>query len=713
MQSDLTALFAPHSVAVIGASRDRNTIGREILHNLIDFGFEGPVYPVNPNARSVHSLRAYPSIAEVPDQVDLAVVVVPAPHVLPVVRESIACGVRAFVTISAGFREAGATGAKREAELRALLREHQGVRMVGPNCMGMVNTDPRVRLNASFAASRPVAGSIAFASQSGALGEAILATATELGIGLSSFVSLGNKTDVSGNDLLEHWEQDPRTSVILLYLESFGNPHKFSRIARRITRAGKPIVVVKSGRSAAGARATESHTGSLSGLDEAATTLLEQCGVLRVDEVSELFTVGRALANQPLPAGDRVAILTNAGGPGIMAADAAARHGLTMAEFSPQTQRALDQVLPDEASTANPVDTIATATGPIIERCCSAMLVDPGVDALLVIFVAPATIDTQGVAAGIAAGAETARAAGSGDKPVLCTFMGGRHGSEGRAFLQDRGLPVYDFPETAVRALTSMVRYRRWLTRPEGQPLLGKVDVERAGALIDAALEQNREWLTGEEAAALLECAGVPVVPRSHAAGADEAAAMAETLGFPVVLKVEHPSVLHKSDVGGVALDLQSAEEVRSAAGAMRAALVERGLDAAAATFLVQPHLKGGVETIVGAVEDPMVGHLVLFGLGGTFVELVRDVALRVHPLTDLDLHEMVREIRGAQVLRGFRGQQPVDLKSIERAIAGLDALLGAFPQIREVDINPFLAFPDGSLSAAVDARVRIGVPGP
>ncbi|HET9299138.1 MAG TPA: CoA-binding protein, partial [Candidatus Polarisedimenticolaceae bacterium] len=433
---ELDAIFRPRSVAVIGASRQKNTIGREILRNLVEFEFHGAVYPVNKNADTVASMKCYPSVLDVPGEVDLAVVTVPRDRVLEVVDQCGRKGVRGLVLITAGFKEVGAEGARLEVELRRRLKRH-GMRMVGPNCMGVINTEPEVRLNATFAASLPPRGNVGFVSQSGALGEAILADAAHSGLGVAMFASMGNKTDTSGNDLLEYWEDNPDVQTILLYLESFGNPRKFTQIARRITRK-KPIVVVKAGRTAAGARAASSHTGSMVELDVAAESLLEQCGVLRVSSMEELFVQAAALANQPLPAGPRVAIVTNAGGPGILCTDACIGQGLEMAELSPRTRRALARALPPEASTRNPVDMIASADADRYRAALDLVRKDPGVDGIVAIFVSPIMIDAYEVAGAIAAAAD-------GSKPVLCVFMGKQRSAEGVEELRRHHVPVYRF----------------------------------------------------------------------------------------------------------------------------------------------------------------------------------------------------------------------------------------------------------------------------
>ncbi len=706
-------LFRPRSVAVVGASRDPRSIGYAVVANLLGSGFVGPVYPVNPHARSVHSIPAWPSLAAISDEVDLAVLTVPWDLVLPIVHEAVAKGVKALVTITAGFKEVGAEGAALEAEIHRVLRTN-GIRMVGPNCMGLLNTDPEVRLNASFAAHEPPPGTVAFASQSGALGEAILETAKELGLGISSFVSLGNKCDVSGNDLLEWWENDPRTKLILLYLESFGNPRSFATIARRVTRvAGKPILAVKSGRTRRGAEAASSHTGSLAGADAAVDSLLAECGVLRADTVEELFAYAQAFANQPIPAGRRLAILTNAGGPAIMATDVAVELGLDLPEPSEVTRAALAAVLPKEASLRNPVDMIASANGPKFRASVRALLCDPGMDALLIIFVSPATTDAADVARSIALGVEDARATGLRDKPVLICFMGRNRGDEGMAHLRDRGLPVYAFPEAPVRALEAMARFAEFRARPPGVVPTLRPDLDRAAlrTIVAAAITRlgpTGGWLTSQEGADLLTAAAIPIVPSKVVETPEEAIAFAEGVGWPVVLKIDSDTLVHKSEHGGVQVDLRTGKEVKGAFWEL-----DRNLSAVPGRHrrVVQAMVQGGTEVLVGASKDSGFGHVLAFGLGGIFVELMKDVVFRVAPVTDLEVERMVRDIRGFPMLAGTRGGKAVDLAAVSDVILRLSALVGECPEIEEIELNPLMAHPTVGQTVAVDWRVRVRAP--
>jgi acetate---CoA ligase (ADP-forming) len=695
----LDPFFSPRSIAVIGASRSSGTIGWQIVDNLLRHGFQGTLYPVNPAARAIHSVPAYPSVSAIPGEVDLAVVVVPKQHVEAVVEECGRKGVRAVVVISAGFREVGGSGIERERRLVELVRSH-GMRLVGPNCMGVLNTAPDVSMNATFAPTMPPHGAVSFMSQSGAMGVTILDYAAEYGIGINHFVSVGNKPDVSGNDLIEFWASDAGTRVILMYLENFGNPRRFTKIARSVTRV-KPIIVVKSGRSSAGALAASSHTGALAGLDIATDALLEQCGVIRVDTVEELFDLAMAFGELPIPRGNSVAIITNAGGPGIIIADACEAHGLAVRELSPETQARLRSVFPEEASVRNPVDMIASATPEGYRVALEAALDDPNVDAAIAAFVPPLGLRQEDVARAIVQVVQQQRG-----KPVLAVLMGRAGLPQGRAQLKEAGVPAYIFPESAARALAAMYRHRRWLERAPGAIREFAADDDAVASIIASALAAGREHLTTEEALGVLQAYGIPTAGSRVAASADEAAAAAEEVGLPAVLKVLSPDIVHKTDIGGVALDLRSAADVRAAYEAMMDRIRSVQPDARIEGVLVQRFMRGGRETIIGVSQDPAFGPLLMFGLGGIHVEALKDVTFRIHPVSDVDADEMIHSIRGFQLLEGMRGERPADLTALREAVERISQLVGRHPAIAELDINPLLALERGTL--AVDARVRV-----
>ncbi|HEX3529956.1 MAG TPA: acetate--CoA ligase family protein [Thermoanaerobaculia bacterium] len=692
----LDAIFSPRSVAVIGASRRRDSIGFSLLRNLIASEFNGTIFPVNPSASSIHSLKCYPSVEAIPDPVDLAVILVPKKLVPGVVDECLAKKVRGLVVITAGFSETGEEGARNELALRGKVRA-VGVRMIGPNCMGVINTDAGISLNATFAPTPARPGSIGFVSQSGALGVAILNVAQDLGIGLTQFVSMGNKADVSGNDLIEHWEDDPATRVICMYLESFGNPRRFTEIAKRVSRK-KPILVVKSGRTAEGARAASSHTGAIAGTDVTVSAFLDQCGVLRANTIEELFDIARALDRSPLPEGNRVGIVTNAGGPAIMATDACVNLGLRMAELSDATRAALRAFLPAEASVANPVDMIASANAESYTRGLAAVLDDPGVDMAMVINVTPLLSNPIDV---LEAAGEVAR---TRSKPVLAVMMATDEFYETAKTKPDLP-PVYRFPESAARALFMLARYGAWRRRPDEAPVAAFDADDKA---VEEILDRTPEgYLEPADVFRVLDLYGIPLARWQAVATPEEALAAARQIGYPVVLKAIAPDLVHKSDVGAVRVDLRTEEELSRALAEMTAALVRAGHRAEG--FLVQEMARGGHEVIFGITTDPRFGPLLMFGLGGKYVEVFQDVRFGVPPLAGSEARDMIAGIRGFKLLEGVRGEPGADLEVLADVLLRLAQLVERHPRLRELDINPFLAGPDRQTARALDARLRVG----
>ena len=697
----LSSLLAPQTVAVVGASRAPGHLGHQVLANILEYHFTGTVYPVNPHARAICSVRCWPTIADVPEPVDVGVIVVPKGLVLEAAEQCGLAGVHNLVVISAGFREVGPDGAEQEGRLAEIVR-HYGMRLVGPNCMGIINTNPDVSLNATFAPVMPPNGRAAFVSQSGALGLSVLDHAREYGIGISQFVSVGNKADVSGNDLLEEWEHDPTVGVILMYVESFGNPRRFLDIASRITRH-KPIIAVKSGRSRAGARAASSHTGALAASDVAVDALLAQAGVLRATTVEELFDMAIAFDARSLPRSRRTAVLTNAGGPGILAADALEASGLELVELTAGTTKKLAPLFPAEASIRNPLDMIASATPNGYRAALEALLRDPGTDAVVPIFVPPLGIRQEDVVAAIV---EAARAVPG--KPLLGVLMGREGLPAGRAQLLEAGIPAYVFPESAARALAVLNRQREWMTQPMPAPVRLDVDTATATAIISAARRERRDRLSTLEALSLLVAYGIPVAAARMASDADAAVAAASAVGFPVAMKVVSAEVLHKSDVGGVELDIRDEVEVRRAYERLVARVEERAPSARISGVLVQhmARFDGGRETIAGIARDPNFGPLIMFGLGGVYVEALRDVVFRIAPIDERQAGCMIDLLRGAAALGAFRGHAAVDRVALTGVLQRLSQLALDFPELAELDINPLLAHAGGVL--AVDARVQL-----
>jgi acetyl coenzyme A synthetase (ADP forming)-like protein len=705
--ASLRPFFQPKAVAVVGASRDPASIGYRVLEALIVNRFQGPVYPVNPNAQVVGSIRAYPSVRDLPEPVDMAIIVVPHDAVLTVIDDCAARGVRALVVITAGFAEVNADGRELQQELVEKVRGY-GMRMVGPNCMGLINADPAVRLNASFSPIFPPVGRVAMSSQSGALGLAIVAAARRLGLGLSTFVSVGNKADVSGNDLLQYWEEDPNSAVILLYLESFGNPRRFARIARRVGRR-KPIVAIKSGRTLAGGRAAGSHTAAMATKEAAVDALFRQTGVIRADTLEEMFDLAPALGSQPLPTGRRVAIVTNAGGPAILCADACEAGGLVVPDLSTDTKSRLAAILPTAASLGNPVDMIASATPQQYGQVVETVLSSDDVDALIVIYIPVGFSETATIVASVRAAVAKAHAAGARRKPVLACLMADE--GAGHAFdPAGENIPAYPFPETAGRVLGKLAAYADWRARPEGLvPDFEDLDIAGAREVCRQALAQRGAgWLSAEETRATLSAFHLPLPPGGVAATADAAAELARRVGFPVAVKLASRRLIHKSDVGGVLLNLPDADAVRRAFGQIRDRLSRQNQLDAMDGVMIQAMITAGTELMVGVTQDPLFGPLIAFGLGGIHVEILADVVFRVTPLTDRDAAEMIRSIRGYRLLEGYRGSPPADLEALQELLLRVSRLVEELPEIAEMDLNPVFALAPGQGCQIADARIQL-----
>ena len=694
-------ILSPRSVAVVGAGRNRGHIGHEIFRNLIQGGFNGPVFPVNAEAPYVASVRAYKSVLDIPGELDLAVIVVPAAAVAEVIEQCAVKRVGGLVIISAGFAETGIDGLREQRRI-VRIAHSMGMRLVGPNCMGVINTDQDISLNATFAPYVPFPGNVGFASQSGGLGIAILSEARIRGLGISNFVSMGNKADISGNDLLSYWEQDPGTHVALLYLESFGNPRTFSRLARRMSRT-KPILVVKSGRTSAGRRGATSHTAAMATSEVMVQALFRHAGVIRVDTLEELFDVAGILVNQPLPRGSGVAIVGNSGGPGVLAADACEGYGLSVPELGSETQESLRSFLPAEASVRNPVDLVASASADDFARALEVVLQDPAIDSAIVIFTPPLVTEADDVARAIRG--VVSRLQDPANKPVLANFLG-TEGAIEALRSGSRSIPWFTYPESAARALAKVVGYTQWLERPAGNlPELAGIDKTGVAAYIQRALPEGDvpadRWLLGTESVEILRLYGIDCVETVLATNEEEAVAAASRIGFPVVVKVEAEHVVHKSDVGGVALGVSSAGEVRKTYSEMKNRFGESMRGA-----VVQQLVPSGVELVMGIVQDPSFGPVVMFGLGGITVEVLHDVAYRLVPLTDIDAAELVRSIAGAPLLFGYRGVPPVDTAGLEEMLVRLSRLADDHPEIVEVDLNPVIATADRCV--VVDTRMRL-----
>jgi acetate---CoA ligase (ADP-forming) len=683
----LRPFFAPESVAVIGASSRRGSIGGELFRNILREDFAGVAYPVNRDGQSVSGVSGYTSVEQIPGGVDLAVICLPGGAVLDAAEEALRAGVKALCVISAGFAETGREGAERQERLLALVRAY-GARLIGPNCLGIAVAERR--LNATFGPRGVPPGNVGFSSQSGALGLALLARAAERGLGMSAFVSIGNKADVSSNDLLEYWEEDPRTAVVMLYLESFGNPMRFGRIARRVARK-KPILAMKSGTTRAGARAASSHTAALAGSEAAVDALFAQAGVMRTQTLAELIDASVLLSTQPLPRGRRVAVLTNAGGLGILCADACEAAGLELPTLERRTQTQLSAILPREASLANPIDMLGSATAKAYEEVLPHVLADNRVDAVIVNFVPPVLAGADEVATAVVRAVERSEAK---DKPVLAMMIS--EGGIPQPLLREpRRVAAFADPDAAVSALGYAARRATWLRRPAGSvPAVEGIERERAEAVVSSALAASSDvWLPPADTRMLLEAYGVRLVAERLSATPDAAARAAQELGGPVAVKTAAPGA-HKTETGGVALGLEAPDAVRAAAARIGCPVI------------VQPMVKGATELLAGITQDPVFGPLVAFGPGGTLAELIGEAGFRIAPLTDVDAQELVSTGKAGTLVQGYRGAPSSDESALVDLLHRLSKLGEDLPEVAELDLNPIIAGPDGYV--AVDARVRL-----
>ncbi len=697
----LDTIFHPHSIAVLGVTPTPGTVPFDIFHNILSAGYRGVIYPVAPGKRAITGVRAYRYVTDIEDDVDLAVIVFPATVCDKALIQCGEKGVKAAIVISAGFREVGPAGAKREQRIRDICTDY-GIRLIGPNRLGVINTEPQVVLNASFARKMPAAGGIAFLSQSGALCTAVLDYARAKAIGFSKFISFGNKADVTEIDLLDYLHGDPATDVILLYLEELRNGRGLMEAARRITRGAgaKPILAIKAGRTPAGANAAASHTGSLASEDAICGAVFREAGIIRVASIEELFNSAILLEYQPIPAGKRLAIITNAGGPGVMATDAAINVGLEMAGFQPETVEKLKAALPATANIHNPVDVIGDARADRYTAALEAVLADEYTDQVLVILTPQSMTDIEDIA-GAVCGVH-ARA----DKPIACSFMGASDVATGVDILQAAHIPHYILPEWACRAMADVQRIRQWRQTGDGEaePELA-VDRAAAAAIID---DLPADYLREDQALDVLAAYGFPVPARRLCRDADEAAAFGEEIGFPVVLRLVSPQIVHKFDVKGVALDLHTPQAVRDAYEGMMAHVGQAMPDAEIVGAICRGMIPDGHEVILGAKHDAVFGPTLMFGLGGLFVEVFRDVTFALAPIRPSAAARMVREIKAHSLLEGARGTAAADVARIEQCLLRLSRLVTDFPRIAELDINPLIVGPPEQGANVADVRIRL-----
>ena len=699
---DLEPLFAPQSIAVIGASNRAGTAGHEILKNLIAAPFAGVIDPINPKRRAIMGIRCVPSVTQLDEVPDLAVVIVPAVVVEKIINECADLGTRYFVVISAGFKEIGGDGVAREKRLKALA-DKRGLSILGPNCLGLINTNAGVNMNAAFGGPMPAKGCMGLISQSGALAAALLDYGRGRGIGFSRFVSFGNKADITEIDLLRSLAGDPATKVILMYVEDLSRGQEFIDTAYAITHGPnpKPILAIKTGRTEEGAAAAASHTGSLAGSDEVYDAIFSQSGVIRVDSVEELFDYAEAFAEPSLPSGPRTAIVTNAGGPGIMATDACIRYGLQLAHFQDYTLKSLRFQLPPTSSLKNPVDVIGDARDDRYRAALDAVVADEGVDQALVLVTPQAMTNSREI------GEVIAEIESFSDKPIVACMMGEADVLPGVRVLKKHGVPTYAFPENATRAMAAKTRFAEWIRSPERPYRQFDMNHKAIDAIFQESLAAGRSQLVELTALEVFSHAGFPVVPYKLAANADEAVDAAEKMGYPVVLKIAGPKILHKTDVGGVRLNLADAEQVRTGTDEMIASVRSKmGKDVEIWGVLVQKMLEPGKEVILGMTRHPTFGPMLMFGLGGIYTEALRDVAFRLAPIRENIAGLMIRGIRSHRLLEGVRGEPPSDLDALAECLLRLSQLVTAHPQIKELDLNPVIVYSRGRGGIVADARI-------
>jgi acetyltransferase len=705
MSKRLNSIFYPKSIAVIGASRHPGSVGFSLLANLIDSRFQGVVYPVNPKARGILGIKCYPNVIEIPDVVDLAVILVPAPAVPEVLEECALKSIKGIIIISAGFKEVGGAGIKLEKQIQATLQKHD-MALVGPNCLGVINGDPASSLNATFGTQMPEEGNIAFISQSGALCVAVLDYAKESNIGFSKFISMGNKAGLNENELLLYLKDDPKTDVILMYLEDLVDGREFMSIARSITshpENPKPIIALKAGRTLTGARAASSHTGSLAGSDKVYDAIFEQCGVIRGNTLEEISDYVKAFSSQPLPKGNNVAIVTNSGGPGILATDACIHSGLKVDPFPAKLKKDLRSFLSETVSLNNPIDLIAEAQSEQYEATLDAILKEKTIHSSIVILTPTAFTKVEKIAQSIV------RVTRQHRKPVVCCFLGVYDVSHGIDILEAHGIPAYRFPESAARVLAEMSHFNTWLQRPQTGIKQYKVNKAKARSVIDAVKKQGRMFLLEHEAYEVLEVYGFPVIPSSLTKTAQQAVQAASKIGFPVVLKIASQDIVHKFDLGGVKLNLQNVSDVRRAYKEILGSVRTKKPLARISGILVEPMAPSGKEVILGMNRDPQFGPILMFGLGGIYVEVLQDVTFRLAPIRELVAQMMIKRTKAHIILEGFRGEPPYDTIAVQDCLKRLSQLVTEFEDIQELDINPLLVFEKGKGCMIVDARIILG----
>lgn len=700
MEQNLDKIMKPKAIAVVGASTKEHTIGSDIMKRLQEYKFNGKIFPINPKGGVIEGLQAYTSVLEVPEEIDLAIIVVNAKFVLSTIDQCHEKGIKGLCVITAGFKETGKDGAELEKQLLDKVHEY-GMRCVGPNCLGVVNTDPEVRMDGCFAESLPERGHIGFVSQSGALGGGILNILKDLNLGFAQFISIGNQADVNAETALEYWENEKDVEQILLYMESIQNPANFRKLATKISKK-KPILALKAGRSAAGASAASSHTGSLAGADKAANALLMQSGVIREYSLKDLFSTAKVFANCPIPQGDRVAIITNSGGPGIMATDAVCEYGMQMAKITDETKDKLRSFLPSAASVKNPIDMIASAPIEHYKQTLETVIADENVDMIMVIYLPFLGLKDIDVAKAV-----MEIKAEHPEKPVIGVFM---TKSEFFTALSDMdvNMPFFMYAEEAADGFNRLNQQRLWMSRPEGKVPCYDVDRNKAEQIMKSALMDGRAQLTTLESIDLLAAYGIRACKYGLAKNEEEVVELGNSIGYPVVMKMTSKTTSHKTDVGGVRVNIQSEEQLRAEYKDLIAKLTEKGLIDGLEGVIIQEMVKGNREMVCGIATDPQYGPMMMFGLGGVFIETMKDVTFRIAPLTDVDADEMIKSVKAYGLLKGARGTKPAQMEQIQETLLRLSQLVNDYKFIDELDINPLLISEKTGEGIAVDGRIKV-----
>jgi acetyl coenzyme A synthetase (ADP forming)-like protein len=696
----LDKIFYPKSIAIVGASTKQGTLSWEFINNLINYGYTGKIFPVNPNADSVHSIKSYKSISEIEDTVDLAVIMISRELVLKSIEECHRKNIEAVIVITAGFKEVGAEGAEFERQLVKKIYKYK-MRLVGPNCMGLINTNPAIKLNGTFVMGTPIEGGIGFVSQSGALGASVLSTLKQNDIGLAQFISIGNKADVSGNTVLEYWADNPDVKVITVYLESFGKPRRFMELAREITKS-KPVIVIKSAKTRQGMKAASSHTGALASSDIVVDALLEQGGVIRVNTIDEMFDIAKAFDKAKIPNGSNIGILTNAGGPAILAVDECSRVGLRVTELSKATQSKLRAIAPREASVFNPVDLLPPANAGMYAGAAKLMLADKNIDSLIVILGPPLMLDTAEIAKAICAAVKET------NKTCMIVLM-----SQDDIIpkLREQSIdhpPIYKFPENAVRAISEMLGYKQWQETPTGEYVRFKVKSGKVRAILNKYKRSGLSYLNFDDVKTVLDVYGLPVLESYTAHSIEEILEITHKIKYPVVIKAMGKNLIHKSDAGGVQTDIHTERELTEAAKRILKNLKRHKVLNHFEYFLVQPYVSGGIETIMGVSKDENAGHLIMFGLGGIFVEIFKDVKFKLLPIKNVEAASLVKSIKSYELLKGVRGRKAVDIGYINENLLRLSQLAEDFPEFVEIDLNPFVFNSAKEECKILDARMRV-----